>query len=147
MSRSSAWPLPISFSNQNIVYISCLSYACYVPLPSHLPDVITLIIFGEVYKLRSSSLWSLLQPPVTSSLLGLKILLRQSWIVDIYSKLVYSPNWGNRGSISGGAWNFFLRHPLQTGSGSHSASYPMGTGSSFPGGKAAGSWSWPFTSI
>jgi len=27
------------------------------------------------------------------------------------------------------------------------ASYPMGTMGSFPGGKAAGAWSWPLTSI
>jgi len=26
-------------------------------------------------------------------------------------------------------------------------SYPMDTGGSFPGGKAAGTWSWPLTSI
>jgi hypothetical protein len=37
-------------------------------------ELITLIIFGEVYKLRSSSLCSLLQPPATSSLLGPNIL-------------------------------------------------------------------------
>jgi len=33
------------------------------------------------------------------------------------------------------------------GSVAHPASYPMGIGSSFPWGKAAGAWSWPFTSI
>jgi hypothetical protein len=38
--------------------------------------------------------------------------------------------------VAGG--NFSLRHHVQTGSGAHPASYPMGTGSSFPGGKAAG---------
>jgi hypothetical protein len=46
-----------------------------------------------------------------------------------------------------GAGNFSLRHHVQTGSGSHPASYPVGTGGSFPGGKAAGAWSWPLTSI
>jgi len=35
----------------------------------------------------------------------------------------------------------------QNGSGAHPASYPMGTRGSFPGGKAVGAWSWPFTSI
>jgi hypothetical protein len=34
--------------------------------------------------------------------------------------------------------NFSLRHRVQTGSGAHSTSYPMGTRGSFPGGKAAG---------
>jgi hypothetical protein len=33
---------------------------------------------------------------------------------------------------------FSLHHVLQTGSGARPASYPMGTGDSFPGGKAAG---------
>jgi len=47
------------------------------------------------------------------------------------------------------AWarNFFLHHRDQTGSGDHPASYPMGTGGSFPGDKAAGAWNWPYTSI
>jgi hypothetical protein len=37
-----------------------------------------------------------------------------------------------------GAGNFSLRHRVQTGSGAHPGSYPMGTGGSSPGGKAAG---------
>jgi len=45
------------------------------------------------------------------------------------------------------AGNFSLHHRVQTGSGAHPASYPMGTRGSFPGGKAAGTWSWPLTSI
>jgi hypothetical protein len=32
---------------------------------------------------------------------------------------------------------FSLLHVIQIGSGAHPASYPMGIGSSFPGGKAA----------
>jgi hypothetical protein len=39
-----------------------------------------------------------------------------------------------------------LHHRVQTGSGVHPASYPMGTRGSFPGGKAAEVWSWPHTS-
>jgi hypothetical protein len=35
---------------------------------------------------------------------------------------------------------------VQTGPGVHPASYPMGTKGSFPGGKAAGVWSWALTS-
>jgi hypothetical protein len=34
--------------------------------------------------------------------------------------------------------DFSFLHDVQTGSGAHPASYPMGTGCSFPGGKAAG---------
>jgi hypothetical protein len=36
---------------------------------------------------------------------------------------------------------------VQTGSGGHLDSYPIGTRSSFHGGKAAGAWSWPLASI
>jgi hypothetical protein len=37
-----------------------------------------------------------------------------------------------------GAVFFSLRYRIQTGSGAHPASYPVGNGGSFPGGKAAG---------
>jgi hypothetical protein len=39
--------------------------------------------------------------------------------------------------------NFSLRYHVQTCSGAHPASSPMGTRGSFPGGKAAGAWRWP----
>jgi hypothetical protein len=45
------------------------------------------------------------------------------------------------------AGNFSLHRRVQNDSGAHPASYLMGTGGSFPGCKAAGEWSWPFTSI
>jgi hypothetical protein len=38
-------------------------------------------------------------------------------------------------------------HSVQTGSGAHTASCPIGTKGSIPGGKTAGAWSWPLTSI
>jgi hypothetical protein len=47
----------------------------------------------------------------------------------------------DRGSVvrfPAGAGNFSLYHHVQNGSGAHPASYPMGTGGSFLGGKAAG---------
>jgi hypothetical protein len=49
---------------------------------------------------------------------------------------------GLRAGLSGiqfpaGAGNFSLHHLIQSGSGAHPASYPMGTRGSFPGGKAA----------
>jgi hypothetical protein len=46
-----------------------------------------------------------------------------------------------------GAGNTSLDHRVQNGSGAHPASYSMGTRGSFAGGKAAGAWSWPLTSI
>jgi hypothetical protein len=41
-----------------------------------------------------------------------------------------------RSSSPGRVKNCSLLHSVQTGSGAHPASYPMGTGGSFPGGKA-----------
>jgi hypothetical protein len=51
---------------------------------------------------------------------------------------------GSRVRFQAGAGNFSL-HRVQNGSGTHPASYPMGTRGS--GDKAAGAWSWPLTSI
>jgi hypothetical protein len=41
---------------------------------------------------------------------------------------------------------FSLLHVVQTGSGFHPTSCPMGTGGSFLGGKEVGTWSWLITS-
>jgi hypothetical protein len=54
---------------------------------------------------------------------------------------------GSRFRFPAGAGNFSLHHCVENGFGAHSASYPMGTKGSFPGGKAAGAWSWLLTSI
>jgi hypothetical protein len=45
---------------------------------------------------------------------------------------------GSRVRFPAGTGNVSLHHRVQTGSGTHPASYPMGTGGSFHGGKAAG---------
>jgi hypothetical protein len=50
-------------------------------------------------------------------------------------------NWGSRVQFPMGAGNFSFHHCVQNGSGLLPASYPVGTRSSFPGGKAAGAWS------
>jgi hypothetical protein len=54
---------------------------------------------------------------------------------------------GSRVLFPAGAGTFSLHHRVQNGSGAHPASYPMSTRGSFAGGKAAGAWSWPLTSI
>jgi len=64
-------------------------------------------------------------------------------IHNYYSIFVQS----SRARFPAGAGNFSIHHRLHTGSGAHPASYQMGTGGFFPGGKAAGSWRWPLTSI
>jgi hypothetical protein len=54
---------------------------------------------------------------------------------------------GSRVRFPAGAGNFSLHHRVQNGSGAPPTSYPRGTGGSFPGGKAAGAWTWPLTYI
>jgi hypothetical protein len=53
------------------VFYACLMFPMCATCHAHLifPDYVTIIISGEAYKLRSSSLCSLLLPPSTSSLL------------------------------------------------------------------------------
>jgi hypothetical protein len=61
--------------------------------------------------------------------------------------LVYGLNdRGSRVRFPAGFENFSL-HRVQNGSGARPASYPVGTGGSFAGGKAAEEWNWPLTSI
>jgi hypothetical protein len=73
--RFSELSLPFTFSDQYFVRKYCLSSPVRVTCPVHLMllDLVTLIIFGEAYKLRSSTLCSVLQPPETCSLSGLSI--------------------------------------------------------------------------
>jgi hypothetical protein len=65
--RSPRWPLPFRFSDRNFVYIPHIPNACHTSCPSPSFNWSTLIIFGLTYRLWSSSLCSLLQPPATSS--------------------------------------------------------------------------------
>jgi hypothetical protein len=73
-------------------------------------------------------------------------------LVNIFAVTLSRYSAGLRAGRSGfdsrqGAGNFSLRHRVQTSSGAHPASYPMGTRGCFPGGKEAEAWSWPLTSI
>jgi hypothetical protein len=63
------------------------------------------------------------------------------------SKMCYGLD--DRSSIPGrgNVGIFSFRHRIQTDSEAHPASYPMGTGDSYPGTKAAGAWGWPLTCI
>jgi len=52
--------------------------------------------------------------------------------------MILLPNWSSQGHDG----HLSIHHRVQTRSGAHSISYPMGIRA-----KAAGSWSWPLTSI
>jgi len=73
---SSKWKeRPFRFSDQNVVCISSLSHACYIPTPPIILYLMTLIIFGEEYKSCRFSLCNFLQSPTASSLLCTHTLL------------------------------------------------------------------------
>ena len=74
---SPTWSLSLRFAHQNPVYTSPLHHTCYMSL-HHIPlDFVTRTVFGEQYRSLSSSLCSFLHSPVTSSLLGPYILLKE----------------------------------------------------------------------
>jgi hypothetical protein len=65
-----------------------------------------------------------------------------SFILNIWSRgssgsIVSDYGLDDRGSIPVGTEDFSSSPCVQTGSGTHPASYPMGTGGPFPGGKSA----------
>jgi hypothetical protein len=87
---------------------------------------------------------------------GYKHSVTSGWTSSVYINICHrsqdssngiSTSYGHdgRGSIPGRSSIF--SHSVQTGSGAHPVCYPMGTGGSFPLGKAAEAWSWPLTSI
>jgi hypothetical protein len=94
-------------------------------------------------------------------LLSMKLKVRFTWLFCIYFPLYMKTIKSRESSLTdqgledrmigvripGGTENFSLRRRVQTRSGAHTASYSMRTRGSFSGGKAAGEWSWPLTSI
>jgi hypothetical protein len=50
MPESSKWSLFLRFPHKKPVYMSPLPHMCYIPRPSLL-DLITPLVFGEVYRL------------------------------------------------------------------------------------------------
>jgi hypothetical protein len=85
-------------------------------------------IFTFLWFLILSFLSSILRTGITQ---WYSARLRTGW------SWVRVPTWGG---------NLSPHHRVQNGSGIHPASHPMGTRDSFPGSKAAESWSWPLAS-
>jgi hypothetical protein len=73
--RSSKRSFPIRFSNSKCMCLSNLPYTCYISRPYYLLDFTVLTIFDEECTLWNYPLYSFLQAPPSSSLLGPSILL------------------------------------------------------------------------
>jgi hypothetical protein len=98
-------------------------------------DLMNLSTLGDEYKLWSSSLCNFLTFCVTPF---------------CAAAVAQSVNWlgyglDERGSIPSRDWEFFSSPPSLDRLWAHPASYPMSTGGSFSGGKAAGAWSYTST--
>ena len=73
--RSPLWSPFLRFPQQDPTHTPLLTHARHMPSPSHSSRLYHPTILSEVYKSFSSSLYILLNFPVTSSLLGPNILL------------------------------------------------------------------------
>jgi hypothetical protein len=79
--------------------------------------------------------------------IGYVFMMSRDSSVGIATRLRALDDWGSKAPFQAGAGNFSLHHRVQNGSGAHPASYPRSTRCSFPGGKAAGAWSWSLAFI
>jgi hypothetical protein len=76
--------------------------------------ILTILIHGEQYKLWSSSLCSFLQPPVTSSLFGINILLNTLFSDTLsvfllwYQRPNFTPIQNHRKNYSFVYYNFYV---------------------------------------
>jgi hypothetical protein len=68
MPKYPKWSFPLKFPTKTLIYTSSITNTCHMPCLSLLLDFITWLVFGEVYRSWTSSLHSLLQSSVTSSL-------------------------------------------------------------------------------
>jgi hypothetical protein len=100
--------------------------------------------FTEVSEERTASIFRSKSKP--SNLQSPLLEPHTQQIVQSVQQMV--TGWTTKGSELASRWDqaFSLLHVVQPGPRAHPVSYPMGIGGSFPGGKAAGAWSWPLTS-
>jgi hypothetical protein len=78
--------------------------------------------------------------------LHLQLNLKRTGIAQWYSDEL-RVGWSEVQVPAGAARNFSIHYRVQTGSGAHPGSCPMGSRGSFPRGKVAEAWSWPLINI
>jgi hypothetical protein len=92
--------------------------------------------------------WGWLRPPIFFFLFFFPFFIVKSWDSSVNIATSYRlDDWMIGVWFLAGAGNFCPWHCIQTGSGAHPTSYPVGIGSSFPGCKAARLRSWSLTFI
>jgi hypothetical protein len=87
--------------------------------------------------------------PINLSIVGKCTLVNihdTSWCSSVSMESRLQDEWPVSVPGRGNDRTFSFYHYVQTGSGAHPATYPMGTRNSYPMGKAAKAWSWPLTS-
>jgi hypothetical protein len=111
-----------------------------ISVATHLPKAIFLLIhlFWDVVTIKFCLNQTLLKPYRTLGEAGIN---QSVWRIDC--------RLDDQGSIPGKGNDgiFSLCHRVQTGSGVHPTSYPMGTGGSFIWSKATVAWIWPLTFV
>jgi hypothetical protein len=88
------------------------------------------------------------QSPALSSFFNFvmnKSLLYEESCLPTFWRNTSPPSSQGRGISQARIQEFSLIHVVQTSSGTHPVSYPVGIGVSFLGVKAAGAWNWPLT--
>jgi hypothetical protein len=110
---------------------SCITFAVITVAVSHSPNITTAqcTLGWRSWSIGSGIAWlgqSMLNPGTPAH--SLSCALPEEGHKDLYNEI----------------WRWYH---VQNSSGAHPASYPMGTGGYFPGGKVARAWNWPLISI
>jgi hypothetical protein len=137
-----------SFSVFLFYEFSCVSRFSFVKcqITTHYTQLMWMRVLRVAVLWRIKIIWYDLGPVVTLWLLNCVFVYTHT---NRDSSVGIATGYGleGRASVPGWGKRFSLLHVVQTDSGVHPASYPMGKGGSLPVCKAARAWSWPLTSI
>jgi hypothetical protein len=142
MPRSYEWSLLFRISSHNIISMS--------PYVLHAPPISSSLTWSTCIEtlLVAEISWRFISSK-TYILINSVFYVVYPFAGSLNSPVGIGVGYGldDRGSILGRGWEFFSSPPHPDRFWAHPASYPMGTGCSFPRGKGAGARSWLLTSI